>query len=129
MDYVDGITLNNYFSNYQVNLTNYKKIKEKISAIKKKLKKHKIIHNDLHSENILVCSNKKDLELKIIDFGISSIGNEREDEPHSKMSGEESIFNELLHKFHTSSILEEWKSDEFLILKYLFNSFSNHIKN
>lgn len=129
MDYVEGVTLNNYFSDYEINLTNYKKIKEKITTIKKKLKKHKIIHNDLHSENILVCSNKKDLELKIIDFGISSIGNDREDEPHTKMSGEESIFNELLKELCISSRLMYWRSDEFLVLKYLFNSFSNNIKN
>lgn len=127
MDYVEGVTLNNYFSDYQIDFNIYKKIKEKISSINKKLKKHKIIHNDLHSENILVFfKTEKDLELKIIDFGISSIVNDQVDEPHFKMSGEDSILAELINKFYTSPIIINWSSDEYLVLKYLFNSFSNN---
>ncbi len=44
-----------------------KKIKQKVD----KLHKHNIIHSDIWSNNILVLENKNDIDIRIIDFGLS----------------------------------------------------------
>jgi len=85
MEYIDGVTLQDFLKKKPV-LS--KKDKSTLLNMVKKLHKENIIHNDLHSGNIMVTKNHK---FYIIDFGISKqIADFKMDE--------EDIFEERLSK-------------------------------
>ena len=69
MDFLNGGTLGELFKNGEyITKNDIKNIEKKI----KLLRKHKIIHNDLHANNIVYNINKKDeRDFFIIDFGLS----------------------------------------------------------
>ena len=85
MEYIDGVTLQDFLKKKPV-LS--KKDKSTLLNMVKKLHKENIIHNDLHSGNIMVTKNHK---FYIIDFGISK-------EIADFKMDEEDIFEERLSK-------------------------------
>ncbi|MDR0825819.1 MAG: serine/threonine protein kinase, partial [Mycoplasmataceae bacterium] len=74
MEYVNGVSLNNYLSKVgNINVKEALFIFEKILDAVKELHgfQHKIIHRDLKPENIMLTNDMT--KVKLIDFGISSV--------------------------------------------------------
>lgn len=78
-EYFDGITLSKFMKEYNNKLppSIIKKIFYQILNAIQQLHKNKIIHNDIKLDNILI--NKKTFQIKLIDFGLSSFGQEHVD--------------------------------------------------
>jgi serine/threonine protein kinase len=73
MEYIKGLTLGEFISNYKLNSKIIKNLLIQIlNAILYFHNKIKICHRDLKSNNIMVILNKnKEIKIKIIDFGFS----------------------------------------------------------
>lgn len=75
MEYINGITLNNYILSKHNTDVNNKLVKKMLKEKLKLLHKNNIIHGDLSNENIIVnIKDSKIVDLRIIDYGKSVIG-------------------------------------------------------
>jgi histidine kinase len=71
MDKFEGITLHEYMGSQPVSIKNFLTIAIHLSEVLGYLQSLGIIHKDIKPENILI--NQKTLDIRIIDFGISSL--------------------------------------------------------
>lgn len=73
MDHIQGTHLDLYYQKIKINNKTYRyenDIVELSDYLNKHLKKVKIVHNDIHENNIIINRHK---QLKLIDFGLSKI--------------------------------------------------------
>ncbi|MFN7240592.1 MAG: protein kinase domain-containing protein, partial [Chitinophagales bacterium] len=76
MDKFDGVTLHEYMDNQIVPIKKFLTIAIHLSEVLGYLQSLNIIHKDIKPENILI--NAKTLEIRIIDFSISSLINQED---------------------------------------------------
>ncbi|OJJ22132.1 hypothetical protein BKI52_08835 [marine bacterium AO1-C] len=70
MEYIEGVTLRQFFQNHSQNLGLFLKVAIQIAQILDKVHKQHIIHKDINPNNILI--HTKTHQITLIDFGISS---------------------------------------------------------
>lgn len=86
MEYLEGDTLKEFRQKQEISVETFLKIALRICHILGEIHQRHIIHKDIDSENILI---DKDLEVKIIDFGISDNLNQKKAQvsPSEKLEG------------------------------------------
>ena len=68
MEWVKGVTLNNFLDEHIENTTLIKVLAEKFSQLVVDLHKNEISHGDLQEGNILIVEKNNDIEIKLIDY-------------------------------------------------------------
>ena len=73
MEFFDGMRLLNYITqNKRINETEASEILLKLLFALIELKRHRITHRDIKSENIMVRKNENSFDVKLIDFGLAT---------------------------------------------------------
>jgi serine/threonine protein kinase len=131
MEYLnDYITLTEYLDNIYKKYKNINKAENlliKISKLITQINTHKIIHGDLHTDNIMV--NKLGKKFYVIDFGYSVNYKKQSDNRINLNNISKKLLKTFDHWKFSSDLIEHYKVDRNILCKLMIPDLKYYIRN